>query len=125
MKTLLFALLIAAPALAHAQDPTTSNLTPKNKPQQYSCREIVVTSDGKTMTLKGEVEIETENLILRADSAVFNNENKTWLAYGTTEIIFKGQFKGEVDDEDDSHNTIRCNDDLIRYNLEDKTVYLE
>lgn len=115
---LLFTILFAAPLLAYAQDPNTSDPKIKNKPQQYSCQELEVTVDGKTMILLRNVKIETENLTLTAERAVFNSENQTWIAYGTKEIIFNAAI---VADE----NTVRCNDDVIRYQSGDRTVYLE
>jgi len=120
MKKLLFTILIAAPVLALAQDPKASNLKIEKKPQQYSCRELELTPNGKVMTLRKNVEIETENLILRADSAVFTNENQTWLAYGTKELIFKGPVMAHVNPE-----TIRFNNNIIRYKLGDKNIYFE
>jgi hypothetical protein len=120
MKKLLFTILIAAPVLAYAQDPTASNSNIKNEPRQYSCRELEVTPDGKVMTLRKDVEIETENLIQRADSAVFTNENQTWLAYGTKELIFNGPVIAHVNPE-----TIRFNNNIIRYKLGDKNIYFE
>ena len=108
-------MLMAGPALVYAQDQQRSNVKAKNEPQQYSCRELEVTPDGKRVTLRNNVKIETEKLTLSADSAVFNPENQTWIAYGTKELVFKG---GEAFIQEKPGNT-------VRYTLGDKVIYLE
>lgn len=115
MKNLLFTILAAAPVFAYAQDQRTGKLQVKNKPQQYSCQELELTPDGGAMILRKNVKLETENLTLMADSAVFINDNQTWIAYGTKELIFNG---GGVVAGEKPNNT-------VRYKLGDKTIYLE
>jgi lipopolysaccharide assembly outer membrane protein LptD (OstA) len=71
--------------------------------------------DNKKIFLRENVKIETENLFLTADSAVFDNENQTLLAYGIKELTFNG---GEAIISEKAKNT-------IRYKLKDKIIYVE
>lgn len=106
---------MATPALIYAQDRQLSNVKSKDEPHRYSCREMEVTPDGKRITLKRNVKIETEKLTLSADSAVFTPESQTWIAYGTKELIFKG---GEAVIQEKPGN-------MVRYKLGDKIIYFE
>ncbi|MBT1698159.1 hypothetical protein KK083_14800 [Fulvivirgaceae bacterium PWU4] len=116
MKRLLFTIVLTAPVLVYAQNQKSVNLKGKNEPkQQYSCRELEVAPDGRVLILRKNVKIETEDLTLRADSAVFSKENQTWMAYGTKELVFRG---GETVIREKPTNT-------VRYKLRDKTIYLE
>lgn len=109
-------MLLTAPVLIYAQDQKHSNLKVKNEQQQqYSCRELEATPDGKVLTLRKDVKIETEYLTLHADSAVFTKENQTWIAYGTKDFVFSG---GETVIREKPTN-------IVRYKLRDKTIYLD
>lgn len=85
------------------------------KKEKFTCRHMELTPDGKTIFLKEDVEIKTEKLFIRADSAVFNNETQTLITFGTREMIFSG---GEAIINEQAGNT-------LRYKLNDSKIYVE
>lgn len=114
MKTTMITLLAFISFMTYGQDATKSTLT-ANKEDRFTCQHIEVTPDNKKIFLKENVKIETENLTLEADSAVFDNESQLLVAYGMKQVIFNG---GEAVISETSKN-------IIRYTLKDKIIYID
>jgi len=113
MKKIILVLLTFVSLASYGQKATTS--TSETGKDRFTCQHAGLTSDNKKIFLRENVKIETENLVLKADSAVFDNENQTLIAYGTKEFTFKG---GEAVINENLKN-------VIRYKLKDKTIYIE
>jgi lipopolysaccharide assembly outer membrane protein LptD (OstA) len=114
MKKTILILLTLVSWASYAQDTKPSTLKPENQRDRFTCQTVEVSSGDKKMFLKENVKIETENLILMADSAVFDEENQTLIAYGTKKFTFNG----EAVISKNAKNT-------VRYKLNDKTIYVE
>lgn len=106
--------LLALVSLATYAQQATSTLKPKEHKNRFSGQHVEITSDNKTI-FRENVNIETENLVLKADSAIFDAENETVTAYGTKEYSFNG---GKAVIRENANNT-------IRYKLKDDTIYIE
>lgn len=115
MKKITLIILTFVSLATYGQKSSTSTLKTGNPKDRFTCQHVELTPDNKKIFLRENVKIETENLYLKADSAVFDNENRTLIAYGTKEFTFNG---GEAVIDENAKNT-------IRYKLKDKTIYVE
>lgn len=82
---------------------------------RFTGRHVEMNPESKTVFLKEDVKIETENLVLQADSAVFDEEKQSLIAYGTKHLVFTG---GETVISENAKN-------IVRYTLKDKILYIE
>ena len=115
MKITIAFLFTLTSLMVYGQNTATSTITP-NKQDRFMCQHIELTPDNKKVFLKDNVKIETENLFLEADSAVFDYDSQELVAYGMKQFIFNG---GETVINDKTHK------DIVRYRLRDKIIYIE
>lgn len=114
MKNIIITLVTLLSLVTYGQQ-ATSGLKTGDQKNRFTCQHVELTADNKTFFVRENVKIETENLILKADSATFDSENETLVAYGTKEFTFNG---GEAVISENANNT-------IRYKLKDETIYIE
>ncbi|HYF68308.1 MAG TPA: hypothetical protein VD884_09230 [Ohtaekwangia sp.] len=115
MKKTIFILLSLVSLTTYAQEIKTSSVKTGNEKDRFTCQHLELTPDNKKVFLRENVTIKTDNLFLKADSAVFDNENQTLVAYGTKEFVFRG---GETVVGEQAKST-------VRYKLRDKIIYVE
>lgn len=115
MKKAIVIFLTFVSVATYGQKASPSSLDTGNQKDRIVCKHLEVMRDNKTILLRENVQIETKDLVLKADSAVFNKENQTLIAYGAKEFTFNG---GQVVLHENTKNT-------IRYKLKDKTIYIE
>lgn len=113
MKKTILILVTLVSLKTYAQEIKTSSVTTGN--DRFTCQHLELSPNNKKILLNENVTIETETLFLKADSAVFDHENQTLVAYGTKKLIFRG---GETRVAEQAKNT-------VRYKLRDKIIYVE
>jgi len=114
MKMTTIALFTFISFVTYGQDGTKSNLT-TDKKDRFTCQHVELSPDNKKIFLRENVKIETENLTLEADSAVFDNDSQLLVAYGIKQFTFNG---GEAVISETPKNS-------VRYKLKDKTLYVD
>jgi lipopolysaccharide assembly outer membrane protein LptD (OstA) len=114
MKNTIAILFVFISVTTYAQKSQTPAQEAKHN-DRFSCQRIELSLDEKKIYLAENVKIKTHNLVLTADSAVFDNENKTLLAFGIREFTFSG---GEAVIAEKPKN-------IIRYKLNDDTIYID